>query len=257
MASGIYQIENTNNGRCYVGSAVHLVNRWATHRRELRRGTHRNRYLQRAWDKHGEPAFCFTVIEEIPDKAQLVPCEQAHIDRGLANGRIYNLAPTAGSALGSIRSPEAKARMSAAQKGRKATPEARLAMSKAQKASNKANPEFLAARIDQLDKARLLVDRDKQRAALGASSRGRVWTAESKAKLSSSCMGRRYSEEIIARMAATKCKPVKCVTLNKVFASASEAASNCGVSISGVSKVCLGKRKAVQGLVFQYVSKGN
>ena len=80
MASGIYHIVNTNNGRAYVGSAVHLVNRWATHRRDLRKGDHRNSYLQRAWLKHGEEAFKFEVVEHVSDLADLIVREQAHID---------------------------------------------------------------------------------------------------------------------------------------------------------------------------------
>src|SRR5260221_8854899 len=62
-ASGIYRITCTVNDRFYIGSAVNLYKRWYDHRFHLSRKTHRNQKLQRAWDKYGEDAFLFEVIE--------------------------------------------------------------------------------------------------------------------------------------------------------------------------------------------------
>jgi group I intron endonuclease len=206
MVGGIYKIENAVNGRCYIGSAVHLVNRWATHRRGLRNGEHRNRYLQRAWDKYGEAAFSFAVLEAVADPVYLVAREQAHIDEWGARDKLYNLAPKAESTLGTTRTAASKAKASASNLGQTRSDEARAAMSKAQKRSNAANPELKAMRAEQLVAARQSVDRQKQREAARIASGNRVWSDESRAKLSASCMGRKLTPETRAKISATKLK---------------------------------------------------
>ena len=97
MASGIYQIKNMLNGKCYIGSAVNLQQRWAIHLSILRRNQHYNTHLQRAFDKYGELVFMFSVLEQIEDTEQLIPHEQYYLD---ALNPEYNIAPTAGSSLG-------------------------------------------------------------------------------------------------------------------------------------------------------------
>lgn len=61
--SGIYKITCTANGKIYVGSAKNLRERWRGHRKLLRRGNHHSIHLQNAWNKYGEPAFTFEVLE--------------------------------------------------------------------------------------------------------------------------------------------------------------------------------------------------
>src|ERR1700726_4028557 len=61
--SGIYRIVNTLNGKFYIGSAVNLRIRRKNHFVTLRNNAHKNPYLQRAFNKHGEQAFTFEVIE--------------------------------------------------------------------------------------------------------------------------------------------------------------------------------------------------
>ncbi len=62
MKSGIYTIENTINGKLYVGYGKTMYCRWQQHRYSLRRNTHSNPYLQAAWNKYGEEAFKFEVL---------------------------------------------------------------------------------------------------------------------------------------------------------------------------------------------------
>lgn len=61
---GIYQILCAASGEIYVGSSVQIYVRWHQHRYFLRRGTSNCLKLQRAWKKHGEQAFRFSVLEE-------------------------------------------------------------------------------------------------------------------------------------------------------------------------------------------------
>ncbi len=78
VSGGIYQIMCVPNGRIYVGSSSHIHQRWYSHRRVLRLGTHSNDHLQYAWSKYGEAAFVFTVLESC-EKEQLEEREQFYI----------------------------------------------------------------------------------------------------------------------------------------------------------------------------------
>lgn len=64
--SGIYCITNTITGKQYVGRSLDLADRQVTHFSHLRVGRHYNQYLQASFNKHGETAFTFTVLEECP-----------------------------------------------------------------------------------------------------------------------------------------------------------------------------------------------
>lgn len=63
MKSGIYIITNTANKKCYVGKDVGIPGRWHNHRRLLRKGLHKNSHLQNSWNKYGESAFHWEILE--------------------------------------------------------------------------------------------------------------------------------------------------------------------------------------------------
>jgi len=48
LKSGIYKITNIANNKCYIGSAVNITARFATHRHQLRNEKHHSKYLQRS-----------------------------------------------------------------------------------------------------------------------------------------------------------------------------------------------------------------
>jgi len=64
MASGVYEIRNTKSGKAYVGSTKDLNKRERKHFQALDRRDHPNPILQKAYDKHGEKAMEFRVLEE-------------------------------------------------------------------------------------------------------------------------------------------------------------------------------------------------
>ena len=113
--SGIYEIVNTVNGKRYVGSAVDFAHRWQAHLRQLRKGEHHSRHLQRAWTKHGEDAFEFRRLLECT-REELIAKEQAAIDRLLPE---YNISRTAGSTLGVRYTEEARRKLSASRIGKR------------------------------------------------------------------------------------------------------------------------------------------
>jgi group I intron endonuclease len=77
---GIYKIENITNGKIYIGSSVDIRERWRRHKKDLKKNKHHSEYLQRAWNKYGEQAFLFTVIEYVKDDCLLLEKEQYYIN---------------------------------------------------------------------------------------------------------------------------------------------------------------------------------
>lgn len=64
MTQGIYKINNTVvSNAYYLGSSMDIDDRWTVHRWALRNNRHENSRLQRAWNKYGESAFSFEIIE--------------------------------------------------------------------------------------------------------------------------------------------------------------------------------------------------
>lgn len=65
MEAGVYLISNNVNGKCYVGSTIHLDQRRREHFSKLANNKHINAHLQNAYNKYGREAFDFEVLETI------------------------------------------------------------------------------------------------------------------------------------------------------------------------------------------------
>jgi group I intron endonuclease len=62
---GVYVIANLASEKVYIGSSYRLRDRLTSHLWHLRKGEHRNRHLQSAWDKYGEDAFICAPLEYV------------------------------------------------------------------------------------------------------------------------------------------------------------------------------------------------
>lgn len=92
----IYQIKNKLNNKIYIGSTNNYKKRFYTHKHELNNNIHKNTHLQRAWNKYGEEAFLFEIIEECNSMIK-ISREQYWLDKLLPfypNG--YNIEKIAG-----------------------------------------------------------------------------------------------------------------------------------------------------------------
>lgn len=128
-ASGVYMITCILNKRIYVGSATDLRHRHRVHFRTLRQNKHHNLYLQRAWNKYGEEAFTFEILELVLVPEMLTAREQYWFDKLKPFGRRgFNMTPNAGSSLGTKRTPESIEKVRLVHLGRKASPETRERM---------------------------------------------------------------------------------------------------------------------------------
>lgn len=87
--SGIYAIHNKINGKRYIGSSKSVHYRWkGNHLPQLKTNTHYNRHLQSAWNKYGEEAFDFVVLEECTE-LELLAREGFYIEQFRSWEREY------------------------------------------------------------------------------------------------------------------------------------------------------------------------
>jgi group I intron endonuclease len=109
MNTGVYEILCASGMR-YLGSTRRdFEQRWATHRRQLRQGIHASPQMQNAWNKHGEDAFTFRVIELV-EKEKCIEREQFHLDAAVP-GTLFNHARIAAGGCGP-HTPETRLKMS-------------------------------------------------------------------------------------------------------------------------------------------------
>jgi group I intron endonuclease len=139
---GVYIITHVESGRSYIGSSKNIQTRIYGHLSDLRNNRHHSQYLQRVWNKYGEESFKISVLEEcVLDKKIILSREQHFLD---TFNPVFNGCQTAGSRLGykiseetrqkqrlRVVSDETRAKIGAAQIGRKASEETRLRMSEA------------------------------------------------------------------------------------------------------------------------------
>ena len=93
---GIYKITNKLNGKFYIGSASDLYARQSEHFDKLRKGIHKNPYLQNSYNKYNVENFNFEILK-IVNKEELLDCEQWFLDTLSPH---YNINPLATSRLG-------------------------------------------------------------------------------------------------------------------------------------------------------------
>ena len=195
MISGIYQIRNSVNGKLYVGSSMDVRSRWATHRRELARGTHHSIKLQRAWNKYGCDSFALDVLI-VCSQDMLLFYEQRAIDayRCVATG--YNISPVAGSPAGIKRSDETKARQREYSLNRTKTHIAALSAASAGKTHSAASRE----KIGESSRGRKHTEETKAVIAMNS----RNMSPESRAKISDALRSRVCSQQTMEKLAAAQ-----------------------------------------------------
>src|SRR5690606_7653201 len=89
---GVYQIANLTNGKVYIGSAKCFQVRASQHVSALKKQKHHNKHLQTSWNKWGENAFLFEVLEVVEgDKLQRTTREKLYLQKYYENWeKCYN-----------------------------------------------------------------------------------------------------------------------------------------------------------------------
>lgn len=117
----IYIIKNTINNKFYIGSAVGHYRRKGQHFYMLRNNCHFNKHLQSSWNKYGETAFIFTILEFIENVEDLQSKEEYWITyyNVLDPNKGYNSRKNCSTNLNLKWSEESKLKFSLSKKGKK------------------------------------------------------------------------------------------------------------------------------------------
>lgn len=87
----VYRIRNIISGTYYIGSSTNLYERWRTHRKKLRAGTHPNGQLQSSWNRHQEEAFKFESLATFETVVDMEAAEEGLLDAALDDPLCCNL----------------------------------------------------------------------------------------------------------------------------------------------------------------------
>jgi group I intron endonuclease len=101
----VYCIKNLITNKYYVGSSSKFKVRKRQHLKELRKNQHHSSKLQNSWNKHGEKAFQFVVLEEVIDFSLLIEREQFWIDLLDSHQNGYNCNKKAGYYVAGEKNP--------------------------------------------------------------------------------------------------------------------------------------------------------
>ena len=127
--SGIYTINNTVDGKVYVGSSANLYERKAAHWNHLKNNKHHNPHLQNAWNKYGKDCFVFEAVMVVPIIC-LIEFEQKIVDHLKTRGEsLYNMRVCVETCLGVKRSDEFRRQSSLRNVGKVLTEEHKIKIS--------------------------------------------------------------------------------------------------------------------------------
>ncbi len=196
-ARGIYKIENTLNGKCYVGSTtVAFKKRWSTHGKTLAEGRHHSWKLQQDYVEYGEPVFIYVVLEVVDDETKLVEREQFWIDKLNCVESGYNVAPLAMNSRGVKWKLDSRQKLAAIRKASPISPEQHALMAEGRRNS----PKWRAAmaKVHQGNIGRRQTAEAK--AAIGAASQIQWLAPERKANHSAKMTGYKHTDEARKRI---------------------------------------------------------
>lgn len=252
--SGIYGILNTESGKWYVGQSVNISQRIDQHKTLLRTGVHKNRHLQSAWNKRGEGAFLFVVLE-CCDVDSLTEREIFWIKEKNSLCGGYNKTK-GGEGLRGWNAPEWYRRQ------------------RSEMYSGENNPFYgkkhsarTLAKLRETHRGERHVNYGKHlseetRSKISAAHIGMKHSEETKKKLSEMNKGKPPSANALKKAAEftssernPKCRPVICLTTNERFFSAAEAARVTGIDRSKISACCRGERKSTKGTAWMFAQE--
>jgi group I intron endonuclease len=244
----VYLATNKTNGKQYVGLTKRSLDaRWNQHVNVANKGA--KTYFHRAIVKHGMAGFDVHPIVSALSLDYLADLERTLIADLKPE---YNQTNGGEVTMGRKYNDAAKEQIRLKNTGKKRTLETRKKLSDMVKQRYIDRPELKAAATKYILAARSSVDEEKRKKAAAEAAKNQPWTAESRAKLSASCMGRRYNNEIIERMKASKRKAIQCSD-GRIFTCREEAAKATGISPQSIWRVCNGKYPSVKGLKFSYL----
>lgn len=252
----VYMFQNMISGGVYVGQTIRTINeRRGVHISMLRRGVHDNLHLQSAWNKYGEQAFEFCILETYATIEETNEAEIFYIQYFRSIGvRLYNIRD--GGAKGRM-SVESRAKMSIAKRGRKQSAAHTAKIKEARARTGYTHSAETREKMSVINSNRSA----STRAKMSASARGRVASAETKERLRIAHLGWKDSPETRAKKSvSSRAGKLAFHKKNYVFMSPdgelvraqniSVLAQEYGLQISKVSNLVHGTRKTHKGWSF-------
>jgi group I intron endonuclease len=232
------------NGKVYIGQTIHLEKRYSQY---ARGDCKTQKKLYRSIKKYSWDSFLKEIIFEGEcSDACLNRLEILFIDQygsyrdGLNMTKGGDKPP---SHKGKKRSPETKAKISAANKGKKGSP----------------HSEEAKAKISEARKGKKLGPHSPEHIAkISAASKGKKLSTETKARMSEARKGKPKSPEQVAKTSKANLKPTSQFSKDGVWikdwTSGREASETLGISGSNISACLKGRLKSSGGFVWKYKS---
>ncbi len=196
----VYEITCKSNARKYIGSSCFTELRFSKHRGKLRHNKHHCVMLQRAWNKYGEDAFVFQIVEICTLDTRLQR-EQHYLDSLWDTGVLYNSARRAEAGAGR-HTTATRLLLSEAGKRRPPHSEATRKQLSVSNTGKKRSPESIA-RMTAAQQHRGPMS-EAQKKLLSVANKGKKHTQEAVEKIIKAGIGRKHSATSIAKMAAAK-----------------------------------------------------
>lgn len=203
---GVYCIKNTSNNKIYIGQSDDIKRRFRRHKTELRNDKHINVHLQNAWNKYGEKAFEFLILDITESIEGLDDLEKQYIKELDTFRNGYNRTPGGESGytsfLGKKHSEESKKKMRLAKLGKRRSEETKANMRKSAKGFTGKHSLETKKKMSEKAKGRTFSKETVEK--IRAKSIGRTHDDESKRKMSIAHKGKVLSEETKTRISKTK-----------------------------------------------------
>jgi len=276
IIGGIYAIIHEPTERLYIGSTVDFHNRKLGHFRELRKGVHPCKYLQRVWNKYGEDQFVFVILEEIQLAGiqrtrnhldVLCQREQEYFDRLSTEFELFNSLKTAtisGGHKGHKHSESAKQKMSTARLGKPLSPIVKAAVVSAlMNRSNEIEQKRRTALIASLKRSVVCLDTgEKFESVTDAAEKTKAPSTSivrvcKKERISAGGFHWVYADDPVQSIRERKSRgkgPVECSN-GETYSSITDASHILGINSSQIGAACAGKAKMAGGLRFRFIDK--
>jgi len=252
---GIYLITVQRPGLLpvhYVGQSVCIEKRLVQHTQKLACGSHPNARMQSCYNKYGGGSFSFDILEEC-QRSELNRFEQWWLDEMVGYRRVLNFGVVATSGMAKRNhSPESKARMSAAHKGKKLSAEHVKKIADKNRGKRISDQERLFRSINQ--KGKSLTEEHRQ--ALADAKKGKEIPNTQRQKM---IKGLPRGDDHPARKNAENHplhKPViaVCKETGKVLTFKSlKHAGVAGFNPATISSVCSGRLKSHKGYKWSFI----
>lgn len=246
----IKKITNTVNGKAYIGQSVNIDKRWKEHVKSLNNNDSRCTLLQRAWNKYGQEAFNFEILE-LCSKEMLDEIEIKYINLYDSCNNGYNI-ETGGNKNKRL-ADSTKQKIGDANRGRIMSNETRKKMSE----SRIGNKNGMYGKHHSEEAKRKMTNArlgkqghpcsEELKEFLRQKNLGKVLSEETKRKISEAAIGREpYNKNK---------KAVYCVELNKVFYNPTAAGKEFNIRSSNIINCCNHIRKTCGGYHWEYATE--